>query len=276
MSCSALKKNLTACHNWSMMDSDLCHSHRHISPDILKERWFEKYIIGKDRYPLFTIISPFKKDKILNDLKAGVVTLTKEDIKKIPAKECYVDIYLLLIENNFAEFGDHPRLEFLGLWLYVFILTDFEFAERPENHKNRLLDLKRQLENVLILSSGNSMYKFLQHMAGTSKGRTKLTKQLVQIIPPLLDTNAAKEMSWMSYDELDKLRTIYEKELGKDASLTKCLVQRWLPDIKELYNTEKQIQKMKMDQCKEELMMNRWHPERIEKYLDMGIDLEDL
>ncbi len=247
-----------------------------MSPEFIKDRWIKKFIIGTNLYPLYTIISPFNKSKILKDLKEKVVVLTREDILKIPVKEAYVDIYLLLIENKFAQYGDHPRLEFMGLWLYTTLLMNFPFVAVPVHHQHRLRELRLQLEKHLILPSGKSLYKFLDFMGGTAMGRRKLTELLTAFIPTLLDSDAAKEMSWMSFDELDKLRLTYEKHLGKNHALTKCLVQRWLLDIKELYQTEKAIQKIKMDQCKEELMMNRWHPSRLQKYLDMGYDIEQL
>ena len=75
---------------------------------------------------------------------------------------------------------------------------------------------------------------------------------------------------------MDVLRSFYIEKLTDDHPLTKMLVQRWLPDLKELYQAEKAIQKIKMDQCKEELMMNRWHPNRVEKHLLMGLDVEDM
>ena len=259
-----------------MVDSNYCYAHRNMTLECIKDRWLKKFIIGNNRYPLYTIISPFNKSKILKDLRTKVVVLTPEDILKIPTTEAYVDIYILLLENNFAQYGDHPRLEWSGLWLYTSILLNFPFVNFPVPHQNTLGELKHKLEKHLILSCGKSLYTFLEFMAGTAMGRPRLTSILHTLIPTLLDTDAAKEMSWMSYDELDKLRLTYEKHLGKKHTLTKCLVQRWLLDVKELYQTEKAIQKCKMDCCKEELMMNRWHPQRVEKLLLMGYDVEDM
>ena len=259
-----------------MIGSNYCYAHRNMTPEGIRDRWLNKYIIGVNRYPLYTIISPFNKSKILKDLHSKTIVLTREDILKIPAKEAYVDIYMLLLENKFAQYGDHPRLEFIGLWLYTSLLYNFPFVAYPVHHQTSLRELRLQLEKHLILSSGRSLYKFLNFMGGTAMGRRKVAEELLWLIPRLLDTEAAKEMSWMSYDELDKIRLTYEKHLGKNHALTKCLVQRWLLDIKELYQTEKAIQKIKMDQCKEELMMNRWHPSRLQKYLNMGYEIDQL
>ncbi len=258
-----------------MLDSDYCYVHRNITEEVRKERWFQHYIVGKDRYPMYTIISPFKKDIILQDLLSRRIVLNKEDILKIPAKEAYVDIYLLLLEHNFAKYGDYPRLERIGLWLYQTILHNFPFDNRTDFERNKLFALKQALETHLILASGLSLYRFLEFIGMAMIGRGRLMRQMRDFIPTILDSQAAKELSWFSYDELDNIRKGWI-ELSKDHPMMKCLTERWLPDIKELYHTEKAIQKIKMDQCKEELMMNRWHPSRVEKFLLAGIDVEDM
>jgi hypothetical protein len=236
-----------------------------------------RFIIGVDRIPFYTVNFPYRGTKIVKDLWDKVVVLTKQDIQKIPVKEAYVDIYLLLLEHGFAQQGDHPKMEFAAYWFYTSILYNFPHLQNPQQEiQSTLSILKDLLEKHLILSSGKALFTFLEFMGGTAKSRTRLVALLHTLIPGLLDSDAAKEMSWMSYDELDKLRLTYEKELGKDHVLTKCMVQRWLLDIKELYQTEKAIQKLKMDQCKEELMMNRWHPDRLWKYLEMGYDIDQL
>jgi hypothetical protein len=260
-----------------MLDSDYCYAHRKMTEHTKKLRWMKRFLIGMNRTPFYTVSWPFRGKQIVKDLKEKVVVLTREDIQKIPVKEAYVDIYLLLLEHGFAHQGDHPRIEFVAYWFYVSILYNYPFLRNPRQEvQSTLGDLKVLLEKHLILSSGKALYKFLEFMGGTAKGRVRLIPLLHTYIPSLLDSDAAKEMSWMSFDELDELRILYERELGKDHVLTKCLVQRWLLDIKELYQTEKAIQKMKMDHCKEELMMNRWHPDRLWKYLEMGYDIEQL
>lgn len=251
-----------------MLDSQYCHAHRKYTPEIHKDRWVRKYLVGQNG-PVFLFTETKPKLHFLKDLESGSIHLTKEDLQKIPIREYNVDIYVLLLERGFANYGDHPRLEWTGLWFFTSILRHFANDEV-------LQKLKTRLEKSLILSSGQSLYTFLHFMGGTAKGRPSLANILLDYIPTLLDTDAAKELSWMSYNELDKLRITYEKELGAQHFLTRCLVLRWLLDIKELYQTEKTIQKIKMDQCKEEIMMNRWHPDRVEKYLLAGLDIDDM
>ncbi len=266
MACQALTCTLKDCRNWSCLDSDFCSSHRNLSPEVLKDRWLKRYVMHWNR---FTVFNRKDEKKILSDLKSERIVLTEADILKMPAQERFVDIYLLFMDHGYVKRGMNPRLEFTALWLYTNILSNF-----PQGLDIR--PLKELIERNLILSSGQALYDFILWLSYPVLNRTKLTAKMIEYIPTLLDTDAAKELSWVPRDYLDRLRVEYEKVPGKEHAMTKCLVLRWLPDLKELYQTEKAIQKMKMDQCKEELMMDRWHPDRLQKYLDMGYDIDQL
>lgn len=254
-----------------MLDSVFCHTHKDLTKKEMKHRWFRRYILA--RRPTFSVylhsepLMPWHKqrrDLVLKPLLAGEFSLTKEDILKIPARRRYIDVYLLLIEQGFVKRGTHTALENIMLWYYCELILNL--------HPNVL---RNYINDVFLLSSGDSFYEFLIWIAGAAMGREKLTDSLLQLVPTLLDSSAAKELSWASREKLDSIRIAYETILGKEHPMTKCLVQRWLLDLKELYQTEKAIQKIKMDQCKEELMMNRWHPDRLLKLLEAGYDLDD-
>jgi hypothetical protein len=250
-----------------MNDSEFCFSHRNMTKEIYKKRWFKRFILNS----LYLHAGPNAKQrahyikKVLAPLLSGYITLTQADILNIPSQPRFVDIYLLLLEFGFVQRGFHRALESKIYWYYCYIV---------DNHIENALSV--YIEDQFILSSGKDFFDFLIWIGGTAMSRPRLTSTMIQHIPTFLDSNAAKELSWFARDELDKLRIAYEKEPGKDHPLTRCLVQRWLLDLKELYQTEKAIQKIKMDQCKEELMMNRWHPDRVEKYLLAGIDIDDM
>jgi hypothetical protein len=266
MACCAITKDLKDCRNWSCLDSEFCASHKNLSQEVLKDRWLKRYVFHWTR---FTVFNRRNEEKILADLNSKRIVLTKQDILKIPSQQRYVDIYLLMVEHGFVKRGTNVPLEFTALWFYMEIMRNFpgEDNVRP---------LRQLIEKTLILSSGQTLYDFLLWVSYPVLNRTRLTRQMIEYIPMLLDTDAAKELSWFPRETLDKLRVEFEKTPGKEHALTKCLVQRWLPDLKELYQTEKAIQKIKMDQCKEELMMERWHPSRLQKYLDMGYDIDQL
>lgn len=156
---------------------------------------------------------------------------------------------------------------------YFFHTKSILNVDAPGIYKSPVVD---EIEKTLILANHTTLIPFLLVMPHIVKKRPSYTDSVVRYIPTLLDSDAAKEISWLPHQALDRIRVDYVKELGEDHILTRCLVQRWLLDIKELYQTEKAIQKIKMDQCKEELMMNRWHPSRIERWLDMGIEPDDM
>lgn len=277
MSCCALTSQLKQCRNWSLLDSPLCHAHQSLTSEDLKDRWMRKYIIGPSRSPVYTVFRQAMKAKILADLREEVVVLTKKDVQTIPAREAYVDIYLLLLENKFAQYGDYPKLERCGLWLYQLLLNQFPFDNYAVWRRQPLHLLKKKIEDVLITSSGKSLFDFFMFIGMAVVGRPRLLNQMQGYIPTLLDTEAAKELSWLPRQELDKIRVEWEECAKPNRHpLMRCLVERWLLDLKELYLTEKAIQKLKMDQCKEELMMDRWHPTRLQKYLDMGYNIEQL
>jgi hypothetical protein len=265
MACCAITSSLNDCRNWSCLDSDFCHAHRTISQEVFKDRWFKRYVLRWDR---FTVYQRRNEQKMLSDLETKRVVLTKEDIRKIPAQDRFADIYLLLMDHGYVQRGTNVPLECTILWFYMRILSNF-----PEDD---LSTLRKLIEKTMVLSSGQTLYDFLLWISSALMGRSRLTRKMIDYIPTLLDTEAAKQLSWFPRDTLDKLRLEYEKVLGAEHPITRCLVERWLLDLKELYQTEKAIQKIKMNQCKEELMMDRWHPQRLQKYLDMGYDIEQL
>lgn len=269
MSCSALNANLHSCRNWCVDGIDVCHAHHHTDPLIQKQRWFQRYILGSPEFLVFTFLHPTYKNKILSDLISGRIQLTKEDILSIPNDSRYLDIYMLLLEHGFIERGTHVALERAILDYYCFLLTQF-----PDH--DMMPTMRTVIESSMILESGTTLYDFLMSLPDALHRRERLTQAMIGHIPMILDSDAAKELSWFSYADLDKLRIHYEAVLSKEHPITKYLVQRWLLDLKELYQTEKAIQKIKMDCCKEELMMNRWHPDRVGALLELGIDPCDM
>lgn len=52
----------------------------------------------------------------------------------------------------------------------------------------------------------------------------------------------------------------------------------WLRHVRDTHNEPfvRARQQARTRKFKEELMMNRWHPSRVEKYLDMGLEIEDM
>lgn len=270
MSCQALKSNLTRCRNWSCIDSEFCWQHENLSPEIVKSRWIRRYFYGDNGTTRYCYWTPSVGEKIRHDLDSGLIVLTSTDIGNIPSRDRNIDIYLFLIKYGYAKATDNCDLLARSYWYFL----DKSSVAAP-NLLN--FPLKEEICDVLILANHHTFFRFLKSLAKLCKNRARYVGFATVEIPKFLDSAAAKELSWWSYQELDELRVCYEDELGRDHPLTKCLVQRWLLDLKELYHTEKAVQKIKMDQCKEEIMMNRWHPDRIMKmYEEYGLDVNDL
>lgn len=272
MSCCALKPTLESCRNWSCLDSPYCHSHRNVTPAQINERWFRRFVLGLKGFPVFSYQPYGSKTQIREDLSSGRITITKENINKIPPRDRYIDIFVLLCQYGYAKPEEHSSLLAM-CFTYFFHTKSIVNVNDQAIYRSPVVD---EIEKTLILANYSTLITFLLVMPHVVKKRPSYTDSVVRYIPSLLDSDAAKEASWLSRGALDLVRVNYVKELGEDHLLTKCLVQRWLLDIKELYQTEKAIQKMKMDHCKEELMMNRWHPSRMERWLDMGIEPDDM
>ena len=270
MACQALTNSNKQCRNWSCVDSKYCSSHQDYSPEVHKERWFKRYILGQGSFPFHYRFSPLSMRKVIEEpLRRGEIVLTKQDILRIPVRDWYIDTFLLLVSLGVLNPSDHDQLYNQSLRYY--------YRVTATGLDQRHVATCREIEQTLIAPSGERLFQYFKDIPKLHlRIRDYLFPFFIRSVTGLLDTDGAKELSWQSRETLDTLRVLYENELGADHPFTKALVQRWLPDLKELYATEKAIQKVKMDQCKEELMMNRWHPDRVWTYLNMGLDIDDM
>ena len=271
MACCAIKHNLKNCRNWSSLDSDYCHVHQNSSSKLQKLRWIKRFIFGHGGSVFSFYWSTPSESRILSDIQSGRIVLTKEDFHLIPNLDRYLDIYVFFVIHNIMNPTDNLSLLTRCVSYFMNLMIQHE-GQNGKDYPNRLTGL---IAENIILGSGEVFYHFLMVAAKLAKNPRRV-QFFLEFIPTLLDSGAAKELSWWPRDNLDMIRKEYEKVLGTDHPLTKCLVQRWLLDLKELYITEKSIQAIKMDQCKEELMMERWHPSRLEKYLAMGYEIDQL
>lgn len=269
MACKALKANLTACRNHASGESEYCHQHNDFTSVLFKQRWLNKHIYCPDGNT-FCFFEIFRIKRILAELKSGRVVLTPKDIEKIPATSEYHDIFFLLIINGFAKPEYNAKLTKTAFNHYL----RNKMVIPPEQHGNHLFH--RLVRQYLIEDTARHLFMFLWSLPSFSRKYPGINDTIVTEVQSLLDSTGAKELSWYSRETLNKLYLRYKEKLGSDHMLTQYMVQRWLLDLKELYVCEKNIQKCKMDYCKEELMMNRWHPSRIEYYHNLGLEVEDM
>jgi hypothetical protein len=200
-------------------------------------------------------------------LSSGKIRLTQSDIAKIPASARHMDIFVFLVSLGFALPDCNPSL------VYVCFA---EYIRNQATTDSKKAMIRDHIKNHLILRSGKMLFTFLWGTPLLQKQMPASTATLKQEIKEFLESSAAKQLSWYASETFIKLEQRYKKELGADHELTLALQQEWLPQLKATYKNEKNAQKQHLDALKEELMMVCWHPTRVAKYLEMGLDVEDM
>lgn len=284
MACCAIKKDGTRCRNYAFQlsaDTDektlpLCWSHRRYSKWLHAIRWWHRYF----QKHIFTYRwSKHLGPQMLRDLQNGWVTLRSASVGRIPATNLYIDIYTLLCSHGYIQAAWNTGLynHTIGYILQrLFMMAEVPNPNLAEEDRKAL---RPYVDTFLSQSSG---YHFLLQQL-PSIVQIPLLQDCVQqhpyVIPEWLDTfkesELGKELSWSATELCPRLAKMYEP-LPPDNSLRNHMLQRFLPDLCELYEAEKQTQKWKMDHIKEELMATTWHPDRVKKLLEGGLDPDDM
>lgn len=263
MACQAITKDLRCCRNWSTLDSDLCHMHKDLSAAILKKRWFNKYILGLDGEMYYlNYFSPGTKTRgntIRQALTSGKIKLTKEDISCIPHQIARLDIYVLLCEIGACQPQDN-----VGLYKTT-LRYRFTHSEMIP------LAVRELIDKTLILASTEVFEFFLLQAPQLFKMAhpwhlplTGIFHNIVAFVNKNLEHPIVKAYSWVPHREYIHKEVL--RILGNDHPLSIYYQSRVLPDLQELYNTEKQIQKAKMFYLQEDLMAATWHPDRFQQW----------
>lgn len=245
-----------------------------------KERWVERNILGKRAndtrafYFHFTEAnSPTKP--ILEPLRRGEIQLTDADIRRIPAKALYIDIFVLLLQTGYARPNQNKNLFLLMLDYYIRLqlIPHFPFAIRiPGGLSPVCREIGKLLQNdadILV----KFMYVLPQMLHKKFSEYEDLEGMLVPVLLELQESKAQRELCWYSKEGL--LFDIYKKtDIGK--KFLPFLNDIFYPRLHELLKEEKKAKYARSNIIKEELMMRQWHPDRVWKYLEMGIDIEDM
>lgn len=249
------------------MDGTLfCYQHRNITPEDHKDRWFCTFILGTDGKRFHYAHDESKKTRIVGDLRDKIIVLTEEDILKIPNRRWYLDIYLLLMQHGFAglERNMHPNLYTKALEY----LSEFWFLT-DRSMMMPFSPLATKIKEVLVANNQDHLLFFLQMLPGLMKYSSfqggLLPQRIVSIgafLSDLLETEAGKELCWQPFR--DSLLGHYKKLLGESHLLTSYMKDVYLPEFKQLYLSEKEMQKARTDTFKEELMAYCWHPDRFQ------------
>ncbi len=247
-----------------------CTRHQSITKEEHKNRWFECFIIGVDGDPFLYKYNETHKDRIVGDLKKGIVSLSQEDILAIPSDEEYIDIYILLMEHGYigVEENCHPYLYRLCIQYIGQLLV---LANGTQHISWSFVGKK--IHDVLILKNQNHLDFFLSMIAGFALLRTFREERFQERVPvfrafleELMNSDVGKSYLWNPFpDRLLKLYTKLEDNTKPNPVLD-YMKTKFLPKCKELYKAEKLKQKALTNTFKEELMMVCWHPDRFVEY----------
>lgn len=269
--CHAIKitcPSLKLCRNYAKTGSMFCGLHQDISPEEHKRRWVQKFLLGADGKPFLFRYDEQKQQRILGDLRDGIITLSEEDIQGIPNTMKLIDIYLLLFEHDYigVQQNAHPGL-YLKTCLYLtqFLVAGSSTILIPYH------SLARRIVDTLILKDADHLLIFLQRFLPVLKtsdfqgdhSRNK-TRSFFSLLNMLLESQAAAKLSWNPFrDSLLKEYTLSLGEAHPTLSYLKEVIFPWFVDI---YKEQKKKQKDKIDSLKEELMAVTWHPDRFQEW----------
>ena len=279
MACHAILTNdvgvLTGklCRNYSMNGCLFCHQHQEITPEEHKSRWLRHFIMAADGKPFLYIYREYKETRILGDLKDGIITLTEEDLQRIPDRSRYIDIYILLFDNGYINLTKNNMALYQRSILYI---AEF-FYQNNEKPFLTLSPFANMILEILILRDATHLSFYLCMLTDMFQSYgfqgDLIEHRIVSVsafLNTFLDSSAAKQLSWEPF-RATLLRN-YETKLGLEHPVTVFFRERYLPSFTTLYRFEKTLQKSHTNQFKEEMMAVCWHPDR---FLTWCIDEEE-
>ena len=268
-----LSPSLRLCRNLPKEDSLFCPLHQDISPQEHKQRWIQKFLLGADGKPFLYNYDEGKKYRILRDLQEEIVTLTSEDIKLLTQEHeynQYMDVYVLLFQNGHLNASSCPDLYFKACsWL---VKMHYEFYTP---NTVTYTHLSRKILDYLILKDAEHVHLFLTRLPSILADLEKenlhtTTEKLSDLLVVILNSDAGTELCWQPFQ--NSLLQHYKHTLGLIHPAVQYLDQTYLPQFRQLYLTQKQYHKERIDALKEELMAMTWHPER---FLEWCLDEEE-
>ena len=224
-------------------------------------RWKRKNFHGFNSSRLLHPSHKQKRARILMPIGLGLIKINENDLRKMPISERLIDIYIIICEYLQLDLSVNMTFK---IQCFRILLRIIEF------HNNRPHFLENILTNLLVLKSTDEFQNFMKNVALAAKDPRSMTNRphFFEYMMYIMESKILKEYSWNHQAQDDYLQMI--KTMKCSSPFIEFIESRWLPDIKELYRAEKQIQKIVMSEIKEQLMMVCWHPIRIEKWLRTG------
>ena len=263
MACLSINANMKPCRNYAVSGDDFCACHDAKS---LNKQWKKRYMSPSS--PSLALLSEAEMEHFVSQLNSGHIKVTKKDVERIPDDPKFIELYLFLIHGGFAEPFWNTKL-YLKTILFLFELEQLGARNHP---------LFEPIVDVLITRDQDSFEKFLASavvLVREGMIQRSFYPHLFALMLVFLEMPGGIEFCWSNpYARLGEKFKEMLSESGQN--FQHFLDARFWPEVREVLATQKGILKAKMDHIKEELMMNRWHPTRVELYLEMDIDVDDM
>lgn len=268
MACLGIKANLGCCRNYACDDSYFCASHKTLGLATLKDRWIRRYF----RRLLYNHRSEKAAEHVLAPLRAELFSISRQDLNMLNYRRLAgLDIYLILLREGIAQPEDNPALFTRVILFHLQLASLFAYTHNlfPLNQEVLFNTSQHLLEATLgVILSLSATSTPEVHRVYALHPRTQV------VLRDALNTEVAEEWSWTN--PMERLEKMMIEDPKPATELVDFMRTTFFPRLRAMYKEQKEIQKARTDYFKEELMMNRWHPDRLMKYLEMGIDIEDI
>lgn len=282
MSCQAIKGDGHLCRNWSMIGHRFCGNHRRENLIAQNNRWILKFIIGYNgSYPFnYSYSSGYEKQRILSDLSEKRHWLTERHIRKIPAKARYIDIFTLLCENGLAKPTDNMPLylECIRYLIGIRVITTPFLSKNfgktmqairscfiPESIEDTLFFLKTIPSLFVVKTTGPiQTQNVLRFQSGA-----------IEILETIKETSFFTSIAWLSAKTaiIEAWEPLEGTETG--GSLFHYMKTDWYPALIAQYKQLKSDAKERLSPIKESIIAAAWHPDRMEKWLELSYDPDE-
>jgi hypothetical protein len=211
-----------------------------------------------------------RAEHVVAPLRAGLFTVSKEDFKGMNW-DSLIDIYILLLRDGFCMPEDNLQMFMRLVHFYLNIRSlhaesHYLWIPTFEVLFNTSVALYEKSLDVIISMSSTK--------APPNTRAYALHPETQVLLRDAIDTDIGSEWSWTSPKQ--RYEGYFSKEPMPAPEMIDFMRTTFFPRVKEIYIEEKEVQKMRMDHCKEQLMMVCWHPDRVMKYLEMGYEPDDM
>jgi hypothetical protein len=255
------------CKNLARHGHETCSSHKKF---FQRDYWIKTFVKGNNRHHDTVLLGYTSEDSSMYRLESHVrhmltsekIKVTEEDVASLPARDAFVDIFLILCQLPYVDPNWNKRL--------VLQTVSFYFQVSRHLIGFQLSQLQRIRMGPLIQNSHMGFARTLKFMLKVRDMREKTaalthhpdTTPFDQIFPTFF-TGYDGSHSWYS-DEL-----LAEMIVPPNVSLTYFQVQI-LPLLKQNARQLRQDKKTAMDPIKEEIVAAVYHPRHVERWLEIG------